>query len=153
MHVVAHTHWDREWYHTAARFQTRLSRLVTDLLDLLRQRPELPSFLLDGQAVMLGDYLSRHPEQAAAVSRLLAERRLECGPWYVLLILRGFDIPTAILWRGFGGEPGQEGDLYRWRAADGSEVLLVHLPQPGYEFGANLPAEPAQARARWERRS
>ena len=42
MHVVAHTHWDREWYHTAARFQTRLSRLVTDLLELLRQRPELP---------------------------------------------------------------------------------------------------------------
>ena len=47
-------------------------------------------------------------------------------------ILRGFDIDTAIIYRGFGGEPGQEKSEYRWRSPDGSEVLMNHLPPNGY---------------------
>ncbi|MCZ6674009.1 MAG: alpha-mannosidase, partial [Verrucomicrobia bacterium] len=47
-------------------------------------------------------------------------------------ILRGFDIDTAIVYRGFGGEPGQEKSEYRWRSPDGSEVLMIHLPPNGY---------------------
>ncbi|MGH7491985.1 MAG: alpha-mannosidase [bacterium] len=47
-------------------------------------------------------------------------------------ILRGFDMDTAIVYRGFGGEPGQEKSEYRWRAPDGSEVLMIHLPPNGY---------------------
>lgn len=47
-------------------------------------------------------------------------------------ILRGFDMDTAIVYRGFGGEPGQEKSEYIWQAADGSEVLMIHLPPNGY---------------------
>lgn len=47
-------------------------------------------------------------------------------------ILRGFDMDTAIVYRGFGGEPGQETSEYRWQAPDGSEVLMLHLPPNGY---------------------
>lgn len=47
-------------------------------------------------------------------------------------ILRGFGIDTAIAWRGFGGEPGQEGSEYRWVAPDGSWVLMEHLHAGGY---------------------
>jgi mannosylglycerate hydrolase len=47
-------------------------------------------------------------------------------------ILRGFGLDTAIVWRGFGGEPGQEGSEYRWQSPDGSEVLLEHLGSYGY---------------------
>src|SRR5690606_27902454 len=47
-------------------------------------------------------------------------------------ILRGFGIDTAVVWRGFGGEPGQEGSEYRWRSPDGSEVLMEHLSDVGY---------------------
>ncbi|MDZ7269495.1 MAG: glycosyl hydrolase-related protein [candidate division KSB1 bacterium] len=47
-------------------------------------------------------------------------------------ILRGFDMDTAIIYRGFGGEPGQEKSEYRWRAPDGSTVLMIHLPPNGY---------------------
>ena len=42
----------------------------------------------------------------------------------------------GVLWRGLGGEPGQEGDCYRWHAPDGREVLLYHLPPDGYEAGS-----------------
>src|SRR5258705_8907719 len=80
--VVAHTHWDREWYHTADRFRQRLVALVDELLD--DPPPAGESFLLDGQAIVLDDYLAVRPERAAELSRLLRESRLEAGPWYVL---------------------------------------------------------------------
>lgn len=47
-------------------------------------------------------------------------------------ILRGFDMDTAIVYRGFGGEPGQEKSEYHWQSPDGSEVLMFHLPPNGY---------------------
>ncbi|MCG8605602.1 glycosyl hydrolase-related protein [bacterium] len=47
-------------------------------------------------------------------------------------ILQGFDIDSAIVYRGFGGEPGQDKSEYRWRSPDGSEVLMMHLPPNGY---------------------
>lgn len=60
-------------------------------------------------------------------------------------VLTGFGITSAIVWRGFAGKH----DLYRWRAPSGAEVLMIHLPRPGYEYGANLPAAPAAAARRW----
>jgi alpha-mannosidase len=60
-----------------------------------------------------------------------------------------FGIAWGVLWRGLGGEPGQAGDLFRWRAPDGREVLLHHLSPAGYEVGAALPAEHARLAAVW----
>lgn len=82
VHVLAHTHWDREWYHEAERFRQRLIPLVDELLD--DPPPSGESFLLDGQAVVLEDYLDVRSERAAELSALLRDGRLEAGPWYVL---------------------------------------------------------------------
>jgi len=64
-------------------------------------------------------------------------------------ILRGFGIETALVWRGHGGCGAGDRDLFRWRAPDGAEVLTHHLPPAGYEYGAELTAEPAAMRERW----
>ncbi|MFL5562904.1 MAG: glycoside hydrolase family 38 C-terminal domain-containing protein [Gemmatimonadaceae bacterium] len=82
VHVVAHTHWDREWYHPAGRFRQRLVALVDELID--DPPPEGESFLLDGQAIVIDDYLAVRPERRDALAALLRARRLEAGPWYVL---------------------------------------------------------------------
>ncbi len=82
LYVVSHTHWDREWYHTAERFRQRLVRVVDELLDAPPTAGD--SFLLDGQAVLLDDYLAVRPERAAELSALLRDGQLEAGPWYVL---------------------------------------------------------------------
>ncbi|MES2178125.1 MAG: hypothetical protein V4550_09695 [Gemmatimonadota bacterium] len=81
LYVVSHTHWDREWYHTDAEFRQRLVQLVDELLET---PPVSGSFLLDGQSILLDDYLTVRPERAAELAALLRDGRLEAGPWYVL---------------------------------------------------------------------
>jgi len=80
--VVSHTHWDREWYHTAGRFRQPLVALIDVLL--ADSVPGGTPFLLDGQAVVLEDYLQVRPEQAGRLGALLRSGALEAGPWYVL---------------------------------------------------------------------
>ena len=82
IHVVSHTHWDREWYRPAARFRQWLVALVDDLIDA--PPPHGASFLLDGQMVVIDDYLDVRPERVDALRALLAAGRLEAGPWFVL---------------------------------------------------------------------
>ena len=82
VHVVTHTHWDREWYHPFERFRQRLVALVDELLDDPPRAGE--SFLLDGQAIILEDYAAVRPERTGDLRTLLRDGRLEAGPWYVL---------------------------------------------------------------------
>jgi alpha-mannosidase len=80
VHVVSHTHWDREWYHPAERFRQRLVELIDELLD----DPATDGFLLDGQTVVLEDYLELRPERASELAAALRQGKVEAGPWFVL---------------------------------------------------------------------
>jgi alpha-mannosidase len=84
VHVVSHTHWDREWYLTHEQFRLRLVDLVDGVLDLLDRAPAFAHFHLDGQTVVLEDYLELRPEQETRLRRRVAEGRLLVGPWYVM---------------------------------------------------------------------
>jgi alpha-mannosidase len=84
LHVISHTHWDREWYLTFQRFRMRLVRLIDDLLDILDRDPHFRAFHLDGQAVVLEDYLEVRPEQEERLRRHVRQGRILIGPWYVL---------------------------------------------------------------------
>jgi alpha-mannosidase len=81
--VVAHTHWDREWYWPFERFRLGLGRVVDGVLDVLERDPAFRSFTLDGQAIVLEDYLELRPEHESRLRALIAEGRLEVGPVYV----------------------------------------------------------------------
>ena len=84
VHVVSHTHWDREWYQPAVRFRQRLVALVDELIDSPSLSHAGASFLLDGQMAVIEDYLSVRRERAAELSMLLKSGVVEAGPWYVL---------------------------------------------------------------------
>ncbi|MEO8140199.1 MAG: hypothetical protein ABI742_11160, partial [Gemmatimonadota bacterium] len=62
IHLVPHTHWDREWYLPLGGFRARLVGMLDELLAQLEADPRLSSFLLDGQTVLLEDYLALRPE-------------------------------------------------------------------------------------------
>ena len=195
-HLIPHTHWDREWYLTRAEFLCRLVPVLDDLIARLEDDAGFRAFVLDGQTVLLEDYLAIRPEMTPRARALVAAGRLQVGPWYVLAdelipsgeslvrnLLAGradaerlggrldvlyspdafghpaiwpalaaeFGIRYGLLWRGVGGEAGQDGDLFRWRAPDGREVMLHHLSPDGYEAGAALPADPDRLEVPWRK--
>jgi alpha-mannosidase len=82
VHIVSHTHWDREWYLTFEQFRLRLVGLVDRLLDLMESRPDFEFFHLDGQTIVLEDYLELRPEQEPRLRKLIAEGRILIGPCY-----------------------------------------------------------------------
>lgn len=84
LHLISHTHWDREWYLTYQQFRLRLVRLVDKLLDLLDTTPTFRHFMLDGQTIVLDDYLAVRPQRAADLRRHIQEGRILIGPWHVL---------------------------------------------------------------------
>jgi mannosylglycerate hydrolase len=80
--LVSHTHWDRAWYLPFETFRHRLVRLIDRLIDLLDSDPSFKSFTLDGQTVLLDDYLEIRPERRGDIERLIRAGRLVVGPWY-----------------------------------------------------------------------
>lgn len=84
LHVVSHTHWDREWYRPYQQFRFRLVRLVAELVDIMERDPAYRYFLLDGQTVVLEDVVDVRPDLEGRLRRLIQEGRLFIGPWFVL---------------------------------------------------------------------
>ena len=82
-HVVSHTHWDRAWYLPFEIFRARLVILVRKLLDVM-EKDRRYKFCLDAQTVPIEDYLEIHPEDRGRIEKLVRERRLHVGPFYVL---------------------------------------------------------------------
>ena len=82
--MVPHTHWDREWYRPFEDFRLELARVVDGVIDVLERDPGFSSFTLDGQAIVLEDYLSVRPENEPRLRALLSTGRIEAGPSYVL---------------------------------------------------------------------
>ena len=82
--VIPHTHWDREWYASFQQFRVRLVHMMDALLDLLERCPDYTHFNLDAQTIVLQDYLEIRPEKRETLAKLVRERRLGVGPWYVL---------------------------------------------------------------------
>lgn len=82
--LVSHTHWDREWYLSHAKHNYRLIRFLDRLFDTLEHKSAPASFHLDGQVILLDDYLEVRPDRRAQVCRLVKEGRLKIGPFYIL---------------------------------------------------------------------
>jgi len=82
--IVPHTHWDREWYAPFEEFQLRLAAVVDEVIDVLESDPSFTCFTLDGQAIVLEDYLDIRPENERRLRALIDQGRLEVGPSYIL---------------------------------------------------------------------
>ena len=81
MHIVAHTHWDREWYYTFEEYRFRLVRLFDLLLECMEDG-RIEYFTMDGQTIAIKDYLQIRPENEKRIRALTESGRLVIGPWY-----------------------------------------------------------------------
>ncbi len=84
VHVVPHTHWDREWYQSFQTFRLRLVDLLDQLLPQMEGDPAYARFLLDGQLAVVDDYLVVRPEAEERLRHLVGSGRISVGPWYTL---------------------------------------------------------------------
>ncbi|GAC1405005.1 MAG: hypothetical protein NVSMB49_24010 [Ktedonobacteraceae bacterium] len=81
--LVPHTHWDREWYQTFQQFRIRLVQAIDKLLNILDRDDTFHHFMLDGQTIILDDYLEIQPEQEERLRQHIRSGRILVGPWYV----------------------------------------------------------------------
>jgi mannosylglycerate hydrolase len=117
-YLVPHTHWDREWYLPVEESRARFAHLVDEVIDVLETEPRM-RFALDGQSVLLEDYLEYRPGavRQGGLRRLLESGRLTAGPAYVLQdsflvgqesLIRNLLMGHAVC-RRFGAEPAPIG--------------------------------------------
>lgn len=84
VHIISHSHWDREWYLPYEQHHMRLIELIDDILEMIEKDPAFNSFHLDGQTIILDDYLQVRPEKKEALAKAIKDGKLKIGPFYIL---------------------------------------------------------------------
>lgn len=84
VHIISHSHWDREWYLPYERHHMLLVELIDDVLELFENDPEFKSFYLDGQTIILDDYLQVRPDKKEVLQKYIDNGQLKIGPFYIL---------------------------------------------------------------------
>ncbi len=85
LHVVPHTHWDREWYEPLEVYRFQLVKMVDRLLEVLDTDDDFRHFNFDGQTAAIEDYLEVRAAVEPEVRRFVEAGRLAVGPWRILM--------------------------------------------------------------------
>jgi alpha-mannosidase len=83
VYFVSHTHWDREWYLSREKSRFLLVQLMDRLFSILDQEKDF-TFMLDGQTLVLEDYLEIKPSKRQELANHVQAGRVSIGPWYIL---------------------------------------------------------------------
>jgi mannosylglycerate hydrolase len=128
--LVSHTHWDREWYLPFEDFRLLLVKTLDQLIDLMEMNPEYRRFNLDGQTIVLDDYIQLRPENQARLKKLISQGRIQIGPWYVLadeFLVSGESLIRNLL---YGQQTAQEfGDVMLIGYVPDTFGHITQLPQ------------------------
>jgi alpha-mannosidase len=81
VHIINHTHWDREWFLTSEYTSQWIPNLVDTLEELIADNPDF-RFLLDGQTLVIEDLLEIAPAYRDKIDRMVANGNLIIGPYY-----------------------------------------------------------------------
>lgn len=83
LHIISHTHWDREWYLSFETFRLQLVDLFDHLIELMESDSEFRYFHTDGQTIIIDDYLELRPHMRERLTALIRAGRILIGPWYL----------------------------------------------------------------------
>ena len=84
VHIISHSHWDREWYMSFEEHRARLVTLIDECIDLFENDPNFKGFYLDGHTALVEDYLEIKPQNREKVEKFIREGKFKVGPWYIL---------------------------------------------------------------------
>lgn len=82
VHVIFHTHWDREWYFTVDDSLVLMNKAFKEIIEALEKNNNLHYYLLDGQTSIIEEFLNLNPGYVERVKNLVKSGRLITGPWY-----------------------------------------------------------------------
>ncbi|TCL65927.1 mannosylglycerate hydrolase [Hydrogenispora ethanolica] len=165
-HIISHTHWDREWYLSSKYTNEWLVPFFEALFGMLEKEPAY-RFVLDGQTLIIEDYLEQLELQGKDVERsrsrlkkYVNQKRLLIGPYYLQLdwqlvseeaLIRNLLIGEAVA-RQFG-EPMRAGWLLD-NFGQISQTVQIHrgFNLPGVFVWRGVALEPEQIRSEfyWE---
>ncbi len=84
LHIIPHSHWDREWYLPFEKHRVRLVELFDTLITVMEENPDYTYYHMDGQYVVIDDYLEIRPQMRERLMKLIHAGRIQVGPWYIL---------------------------------------------------------------------
>ena len=84
VHIIPHSHWDREWYMPFEYHRAYLVKLIDDCMELFETDEEYSSFHLDGHTALVEDYLEIKPQNAKKIAEYVKQGKFAVGPWYIL---------------------------------------------------------------------
>lgn len=84
LHIVPHSHWDREWYLPFEKHRIRLVDLIDNVIKIMEENGDYSYYHLDGQFIAIEDYLQIRPYMRERLTKLIRDGRIKIGPWYVL---------------------------------------------------------------------
>lgn len=84
VHVISHSHWDREWYLPFETHRRRLLTLMDECMKAFEEEKGYEKFHLDGQTIVLEDYLEIYLDRKDELTEYIRKGNFQIGPWYVL---------------------------------------------------------------------
>lgn len=84
IHVISHSHWDREWYMPFEYHRYYLIKLIDDCMELFENDEDFKAFHLDGHTALVEDYLEIKPDNIGKIKEYVKSGKFAVGPWYVL---------------------------------------------------------------------
>jgi mannosylglycerate hydrolase len=91
VHIISHTHWDREWFLNSPYTNEWLMDFFTSLFEMLDREPSY-RFVLDGQTLLIEDFLDELDKKGLdkhhyleKIKSYTREKRLFIGPYYLQL--------------------------------------------------------------------
>lgn len=82
IHVIFHTHWDREWYFTVDDSLVLMNKGFKEIIRALKNNENLTYYCLDGQTSILEEFLDLNPEYKSDVKELVTTQKILTGPWF-----------------------------------------------------------------------
>ena len=84
VHIIPHSHWDREWYMPFEYHRAYLVKLMDNCMELFEKDEDFKGFHLDGHTVLVEDYLEIKPQNAEKIAEYVKQGKFAVGPWYIL---------------------------------------------------------------------
>lgn len=84
LHIIPHSHWDREWYLPFEDHRVRLVDLFDNLIKVMEENEDYTYYHMDGQYIVIEDYLEIRPQMRKRLMNLIQAGRIQVGPWYML---------------------------------------------------------------------